>query len=199
MKRKGKKLKRSKPSSIKHIPRGKGRVLSLIERPEPTRFKRGNQLWKKRGVGRKTTYSPEQLWEEFVAYTTWCDENPWYEHKAERNKEDDIIEYSIPHATPYSLDGFQVWCDMSDEFLRSLDSAKTADFSGVLSSIRKTVRTQQIDGAMTGFFNANIVARINSLQENMNVNGSIRTTVGNAFPTEEEMDKLNDERDAKGK
>ncbi len=113
----------------------------------------------------KALSSPQELWEHACDYFALCDGTPWLKTDY-KGKDADRVE--IPNARPYTWGGF-------DEHLRSknviakLEDYKAnrkndqgvqpyAQFSDVITRIRNIIRTQKLEGAMVGAFDARIVS-----------------------------------------
>jgi hypothetical protein len=138
---------------------------------------KGNKFWKNRSEhGRDKIFStPEMLWEAACEYFEWCDENPWLEQDWV-GKDGDQVEKR--HPRPFTLTGLCVYLDCGEETLRRYgkdDSYK--DFWGIYTRVEQIIRTQKFEGAATGFFNANIIARDLGLTDKTDI-----TTGGDKLP-----------------
>jgi hypothetical protein len=118
-------------------------------------------------VGRpRTLDSPDQLWEFFEAYRNEVKSNPRIKIEYV-GKMGDRVE--TPIERPLTLEGFRCFCwdhvgDTSHYFKGDYE-----EFSQVIARIRESVRQEQIDGAMSGFYNSNLTARLNGLAEKQSV------------------------------
>lgn len=128
---------------------------------------KGNQFWKLRNRhGRSKRFaSPEQLWEAACKYFDHCDRTPW---KAIKNKTKGEIKEKeeSPTQHPYSLTGLMAYLDVSSSYWRKFKEGANEDFFPVITRIENIIRTQQLEGAIVGAFNPNIVSRIIGLSEN---------------------------------
>lgn len=130
---------------------------------------KGNQFWKQRSKhGRdKLFQTPELLWDAACEYFQWCDENPLIavEHdKLKVNGEGDrLIMVELPKMRPYTIQGLCLYLDVNNQYLNdfegSLKDNPNKDFSSVITRIKETIYTQKFEGAASGFFNPNIIAR----------------------------------------
>lgn len=137
-------------------------------------------LWKKvnnqRFDKRLTFSSPELLWEECMSYFSWCDENPWM-------KDDwvgkDAQKVQRLTARPYTWTGLCLFLNSPDNrfrlFKTSITYKESIEFQNVIANITHVIETQQVEGAMVGTFNVNLVARLNNIAErvestNVNIN-----------------------------
>lgn len=80
---------------------------------------------------------------------------------------------------PYTLEGFKRYCrdnygDIKEYFESKEDWYK--DFTGITSRIREEIREDQIVGGSLGFYNSNIVARLNGLADKKEVEGNLNVT-----------------------
>lgn len=111
--------------------------------------------------------TPEIMWEHFLAYKKQVKSNPirvqdYVGKDAEmvyRDKE-----------KPLTIDGFECWCydneiisDLSQYFANT--EQRYTDYQTICSRIRKAVRTDQIEGGMSGIYNPSITQRLNNLVE----------------------------------
>lgn len=168
----------------------------------------GNQFWKLRTKhGRDKLFSDAPvLLEEAYAYFDWCDRHP--QNKAELVKyRGDYEEAEIPLGRPYSVDGFTCYLHVSkgyfwsakanlrDKMEQGKATASEIELLETIELIEQMIRTQQIEGAMVGIFNANLTARLNGIADRQDIttNGAsvVRVTVRDK-KTDEDMHKLED-------
>ena len=141
---------------------------------------KGNQFWKLRSKhGRDKLFeTPELLLESAFEYFQWCDDNPLI--KTESTKTDKgFIEKEIPTPRPYTRDAFFLYIQCSSDWLRNFKKNCSDDFLRVIGDIEKTIDTNQLIGATVGYYNANIIARIQGLKEqtestNLNINKEVK-------------------------
>lgn len=159
---------------------------------------KSKQLWQVKGkglMGRPKLFSnPQDLWDAACEYFKWADENPWVQSKT-------VSKGSGPHPgedetespthRPYSTDALCIYLGTSRSFLKMLrkrcegiDDAYVA----VIDEIFTIIRTQQLEGAKIGAYNANLIARLYNIvdkTENTNHNTNVDVT-----PTKEEAQKI---------
>jgi len=171
MTKKGTKIKRKIPASTKGI-----KERDKSKDPKKVDLRIGNAFWQQRSRHGRTRLfkTPKLMWEAAMEYFKWCDDNPF--KRAELVKyEGSAEQVEVDVKRPYSFTGVCLYFDVHDTYLIQFKNAlKPTDpidkeFSQVIAMIEKTVSSQQIDGAMSGFFNANIVSRVNSLVERSDV------------------------------
>lgn len=127
-------------------------------------FKEGNQLWKlAKRPGRKTKYTPNTLFKKAIEYFQYCESNPLYKTEALRagKRVGEIL--SIPIQRPYTEIGFYTYAGIDRKMFKRY-SIKD-EFNPICRYILGVIRANQIEGAMVGLFNANIVARLQGLTE----------------------------------
>ena len=118
--------------------------------------------------------SPEQLWEAACEYFAYCDRTPW---KVIKNKTKGEIKEKeeSPTQRPYSLTGLMAYLDVSKSFWNDFKKGSHEDFSVVITRIENVIRTQQLEGAIVGSFNPNIVSRIIGLSDKQKVTHTINS------------------------
>lgn len=129
-----------------------------------TRFQKGNELWKlARKPGRKTKYTPTTLLKKAIEYFEYCDSNPIMKHEALKGGKmaGEII--AIPTNRPYTEIGFYSFAGIDRKMFRGYESK--VEFNPIVTYIQGVIRTNQIEGALVGVYNANIVARLQGLTE----------------------------------
>jgi DNA-packaging protein gp3 len=129
---------------------------------------KGNQFWKIRSRhGRKKLFeSPELLWDAAVEYFEWVDENPLKEQIVNHHQ-GKFIKTDVDKKRPYTWEGLTLYLDCSVSYFRnfkrdlanSADSTQKKDFITVIGRISQNIYNQKFEGAASGFFNANIIAR----------------------------------------
>lgn len=142
---------------------------------------KGNQFWKLRSKhGRDKLFeSPELLWESACEYFEWCDKNPLYEEVIEKVKVngigDELRREQMPKMRPYTLHALCLYLDCSTEYLRHFEenNLESEGFMPVITRIREIIYNQKFEGAVSGFFNANIIARDLGLADKKEVEAKI--------------------------
>lgn len=159
-------------------------------------FEKGNQFWKQRSKhGRNALFScHELLWESACEYFEWCNTNPIKTTKTNENLQGANTEIK-EFQRPFTKQGLFFYLECSDDWLRNFKKSCSDDFLRVIKAIEQTIENQQIEHAMVGVFNSNLVARIQGIKDQSDV-----TTNGkeiNRPLTAEEAKKLADELDNK--
>lgn len=153
--------------------------------PIETHPLQGNQLWKLRTKhGRNRLFSDAlALYTEARRYFEWCDKNPRAKAEIVKSKLewDDI---DVPLKRPYLMTGLgtylfvsanyfpQVERELTDKLDGGIITASEADLLGVIRWIRQTVFNEQLEGALTGQYNALIIARLNGMADTINNNNT---------------------------
>jgi len=152
---------------------------------------KGNEWWKRRSKhGRDKLFaSPQLLLEAAEEYFKSVDENPEYETKPmiERGKVKMVL---LPKKKPYTIMALCLYLGCASAYFRQFKreqqgKEESKDFLSVIAVIEDTIYHQQYDGAVTGFFNANIIARALGLAEKVESDISDnRKQVADLFPKE---------------
>jgi len=144
----------------------------------------GNQFWKLRSKhGRDKLFAtPDLLWEAACEYFEWVDTNPWF--KVEQAKgapkpiKNDEGEYEwppnlieIPTARPYTIKAFLLYIGTSESYWKDFKKANHEGFSSIIETIEYAMYSQKFEGAATGAFNANIIARDLGLSDKKELTG----------------------------
>ncbi len=106
-----------------------------------------------------------------MLYVQWAEENPLIEVDF-RGK--DAMRVDIPKKRVLTKDGFALACGFSSYGNLSVYKSKSEGFSKVFTRIEQAIIAQKFEGASSGFFNHNIIARdlglMNQEQVTMQVN-----------------------------
>ncbi len=128
--------------------------------------------------------TPEELAEKAEGYFQYCDTHHievWQRKAAAANqsakngsgvKSDEGTMYI---RRPYTLDGLGLWLGVVWKDYKTYHTDD--EYSEVIRTLEARVRDQQVSGAMVGAYNANLVARLNSIAENTNINVTIPVTI----------------------
>lgn len=139
-----------------------------------TRFKPGNAAWKARSShGRNPIFeTPEQLWDACYQYFEWIETNPEMIPEPVKHQGSAIL-LPVPQRRNMSEGGLATFIGVGISTWKEYKSKP--DFSAVITEVVNIIHTHKMDGALTGEFNSNIVARELGLadrQEN-NHSGSV--------------------------
>lgn len=111
--------------------------------------------------------TPEKMWELFEQYKQYTKSRPILVQDFVGKDGDEV---NRKKERPLTIDGFECWCydndiisHLSDYFANS--DNKYAEYSTICSRIRKAVRTDQIEGGMSGIYNPSITQRLNGLTD----------------------------------
>ena len=119
---------------------------------------RNNQFWKNRSKhGRDRLFKTSKaLWKAAQEYFEWVDKHPWY-----KNEWKDGKMRKIPTARPYTVSGLSIYLNTSESYWREFRKNENLpeDFLSIIANIENIIRTQKFEGAATGAFNSNIIAR----------------------------------------
>lgn len=144
----------------------------------------GNQFWKLRSKhGRDKLFaSPELLWEEACKYFEWIDANPLQEEVVFHSN-GVITKDFLNKKRPYTIQGLCLYLDCNAVYLNQFESnlkEDEKDFSKIITRIREIIYNQKFEGATSGFFNANIIARDLGLADKreQEINATIKPITG---------------------
>lgn len=109
----------------------------------------------------------------------WCDNNPRYKTEVVKHKmEWDTIEIELRR--PYTMSGMCMYLGVSQGYFRRtkgdlMEKAEGGTITegevqvlAAIEWIEQIVFTDQIEGAATGQYNANLISRLNGLADNVN-------------------------------
>lgn len=118
---------------------------------------KGNEFWKLRlKHGRSCEIeTPEELWENYIEYCKFLEENPLYEQDFVGK---DAIEVYKRKLRAQTKDGFALACGLSGwEIIKDWKERK--GFSEIITRIEKYIFNQKFEGASSGLLQQNIIAR----------------------------------------
>lgn len=138
---------------------------------------------------KKYIETPEKMWELFQAYKKEVKDNPRI--KVEYVGRDGETK-KTPIERPLTIEGFKTYCayevgSIQHYWINYEDNY--SEYQPIIMRIREEIRAEQIDGAMTSFYNSNLTARLNNLKEQTENNTTI--TEVPLFPdvSEDDSDK----------
>lgn len=138
---------------------------------------KGNQFWKIRSKhGRDKIFAtPEILENAAIEYFEWVDSTPLLEDTA-FHFQGTVVHDNIEKKRPYTIHALCLYLGVDSKFfsqfekgLLEKDDKISKDFYAVCTRIRETIYNQKFEGASSGFFNANIIARDLHLRDNTDV------------------------------
>lgn len=116
--------------------------------------------------------SPRWLWNKFLEYCKWVDDNPWQDKNASNSisetgdsKSNSMHQNVKVTQRAYTLYGFcsysgiYKWGDFKSNY------AGIEGFLEVINAIESIVVSQQLDGALLRKFDSNLVARLNGIAD----------------------------------
>ena len=109
--------------------------------------------------------TPEAMWDLFEAYKRWCKENPRYSYSLSTKTGEAT---AVPLERPLTQVGFRTFaaekgCTVNDYFANTEN--RYSAYTTICSRIEEAIRMDQIEGGMTGQYNASITQRLNNLTE----------------------------------
>ena len=118
---------------------------------------KGNNYWQFRNKhGRDYKYTPEQLWDEFIQYSKWIENNPLYEEKGFAFQ-GQVTKERFAKMRAMTISGFCLFANIDHKTFDKYKEIK--DFIPVATRIDNSIRTQKFEGAAAELLNPNIIAR----------------------------------------
>lgn len=111
--------------------------------------------------------TPEKMWELFCEYRKEKKANPILVQDFVGKDGDEV---NRKKERPLTMEGFEVWCFENDiisdlsKYFANTDN-KYSEYCAICHTIRKTIRTDQIEGGMSGIYNPSITQRLNGLTD----------------------------------
>jgi hypothetical protein len=146
------------------------------------------------------SYTPESLCEKFNEYFEYMKTQTWQKTDAIKSGEMAGETIYIPINTPLSRKSFCIFANISEDTLRNYASNKESytQYFDLTTRALEIIDNNQIEGAIVGVYNPNIVARLNGLSEktendNKNTNQNTNINFDN-LSAEEIKDLLNENK-----
>jgi hypothetical protein len=115
--------------------------------------------------------TPQKMWELFEQYKAYTKSRPILVQDFVGKDGDEV---NRKKERPLTIDGFECWCydndiisDLSQYFANT--EQRYTEYQTICSRIRKAVRTDQIEGGMSGIYNPSITQRLNGLTDKSEV------------------------------
>lgn len=152
---------------------------------------KGNKYYMNRTKdGRELIYStPEELLEKAYSYFIWCDKTPLKRSEVLKGgvKAGKVVKISLDR--PYTLVGMCNYLGISKRTFDNYEERK--DYLPITTYIRDIIQQNQIEGAVVGNYNANIVARLLGLVDKQEVESTGGITINVASSkTKEGLERL---------
>lgn len=126
--------------------------------------------------------TPEEMWELFQGYKKQVKENPRIKVDYV-GREGDKVE--TPIERPLTISGFKTYCAYNagdiQRYWHNVDK-KYDEYVTIIARIRNEIRSEQVDGGLTGFYNSNLTARLNNIKEQTETTNSHNVNLLNIDP-----------------
>lgn len=104
--------------------------------------------------------TPENLWETAEAYFEYCVSNPIYSADVCKTGEAIGQILHVPSDRPFTIEGFCCYAGITNKtFWNYGNNEAYEEYFDVVKAIRGVIRTQKLERAIVGAYNATIVAR----------------------------------------
>lgn len=137
---------------------------------------KGNNYWQFRNKhGRDYKYQPEQLWNEFIEYSKWIEDNPLWEEKL-FSYQGEIVKDKAYKMRAMTVTAFCLFADID---MKTWENYKNNnDFIHITTRIENSIKSQKFEGAAADLLNPNIIARDLGLADKQQTehSGEIKTT-----------------------
>lgn len=152
-------------------------------------FPMGNQYWKLRGTsGRSKLFeSPAFFLELALGYFGWVDNNPWKIKTALKSGDSAGTVMDVPTQRPYTIAGLCIHLGITTQTFRNYEkNSAYEEFFAVFRFIKDLISNNQLEGAVVGAYNANIIARTLGLVDKQDIKAEIT-------PKKEDLSTLSNE------
>lgn len=132
--------------------------------PNPE-YNLGNEFWKIRSrSGPDLLFGdPQLLLEAAYEYFEWADTHPRYIYELLRGGEMAGQLIAVPVTRPYTLSGLCIYCGVTANYFkevrREAQTKGDTEMVNAMTIIDQIILTQKFEGAASGIFNANFIAR----------------------------------------
>jgi len=125
----------------------------------------GNSFWKLRAKsGRDAIFTkPQVLLDSCYEYFKATSERKWNKQELIRGGDLAGQIIGVPTDTPYTISGLCIFLGVNTKYLTHFKDSDVykdnKDFSTIITHVEEIIETQQLEGAIVGSFNPNIIAR----------------------------------------
>ena len=131
-------------------------------------IREGRRLGRPRGA----EYTPIELCQRFVDYLEFMRSRVWMRADVVKSGFIAGTIFEIPTQAPLQLSGFLLFAGMGKKAFEALRLDE--DYEDAIDIIDNCIATQQIEGAMVGAYNANLVARVQKLGDKVDTDATIK-------------------------
>ena len=149
----------------------------------------GNNYWQFRNKhGKDPDYNSSELWDEFVQYCQWIEDNPLREEK-QFAFQGMVTTHDAPKMRAMTIRGFCLFADIAMKTF--YEYAKKDDYRNITTRIEDAIYQQKLEGAAADLLNPNIIARELGLKDHSEVTGKDGAPIASTL-TPDQIDKLID-------
>lgn len=131
-------------------------------------FEKGNQFYKFRLTnGKFKKYTPEEWGIKLAEYFDYMASQSWIKNEAIKSGDLAGTTMQVETAMPLSRKSLAVFAEISEDTLRNYASNKDeyTDYFDLTTQALNIIDSNQIDGALIGAYNTNLVARLQGLKD----------------------------------
>lgn len=139
---------------------------------------KGNQFWKLRSKhGADAIFeSPEIMQEACMEYFEETSKRKWFKAEAIKGGKEVGKTINVPTETPFSISGLCLFLGVNTRYFEQFEKSETyknnKDYSTIITRVKDIIETHQLEGAIVGAFNPNIIARKLGLTDKTDISSS---------------------------
>ncbi len=131
-------------------------------------FEKGNQMYLFRLTdGKFKKYTPEEWGIKLKEYFEFMSNQYWYKSEAIKSGDLAGTTMQVETKTPLSRKSLAVFAEISEDTIKNYASNKEGytDYFDLTTQALNIIDSNQIDGALIGAYNTNLVARLQGIKE----------------------------------
>lgn len=136
----------------------------------------GNKFHKlRKSFGRdKIIKNPKELWDSFVNYMEWCDENPIIRYDSIKSGEKAGKTFPVQMPRVYTIQGFANYIGIIYSTLKNYESNDNyKEFHNVYEKIKGYIEDDKLTNGMVGNYDPRIVMSMLGIKEKQEIEGKI--------------------------
>ena len=106
------------------------------------------------------SYQPKEWAQKFIDYLEHRQGKVWNKQESIKSGDSAGTVFDVPISLPLTIESFCVFANVSMQTFYNYEKAKTyEDYFEITARIRITIESDQLEGAIVGAYNPNIIAR----------------------------------------